>query len=205
MAAAWSNEVNNGRAKVPHTPIACDIWDLCRPEHSPLGTATNGNSIQTEFATPLNRFAQSLPIGCTTIVVAGSPCQQLTFAGRYRGQQGLCGPDSVLFFAVPTVAWILQELRPDTIVHVVLESAASMQAVRRTTIMQALGGPNANEHLRTLDPGAWSAFPRRRHYFMTLPERENIILPARRDAPWEPGWGPIPSAVLYPMMCSREM
>ena len=39
---------------------------------------------------------------------------------------------------------------------------------------------------------------------MTLPERENITLPARRDAPWEPGWGPIPSAVLYPMMCSRD-
>ena len=57
---------------------------------------------------------------------------------------GLCGPDSVLFFAVPTVALILQELRPDTIVHVVLESAASMQAVHRATIMQALGGLNAN-------------------------------------------------------------
>ena len=70
--------------------------------------------------------------------------------------------------------------------------------------MQALGGLNTNEHLRTLDPGAWSAFARRRHYFMTLPERGNINLPTRRDAPWEPGWGPIPSAVLYPMMCSRD-
>ena len=114
--------------------------------------------MQADFVTPLSRFAQSLPTGCTTFIVAGSPCQQFTFAGRYRGQQGLCGPDSVLFFAVPTVAWILQELRPDTIVHVVLESAASMQAVHRTTIMQSLGGLNANEHLRALDSGAWSAF-----------------------------------------------
>ena len=79
-----------------------------------------------------------------------------------------------------------------------------MQTIRRSAIMQALGGFNANEHLRTLDSGAWSAFPGRRHYFMTPPESEDIVLPARRDAPWEPGWGPIPSAALCPMMCSRD-
>ena len=39
---------------------------------------------------------------------------------------------------------------------------------------------------------------------MTLPEGGDITLPTRRGAPWEPGWGPIPSAVLYPMMCSRN-
>ena len=75
--------------------------------------------------------------------------------------------------------------------------------------MQALGELNTNEHLRTFDSGSWGAFPCRRRYFMTLPERGNITLPARRDAPWEPGWGPImcpiPSAILlYPMTCSRD-
>ena len=140
VAALWGNGVHSGRARVAHTPIACDIWDLCRPEHSPLGTAANEATAQTGSATPLSRFARSLPAGCIAIIVAGSPCQQLTFAGRYRGQQGLCGPDSVLFFAVPTVAWILQELRPDIIVHVVLENVASMQHVHRATTMQALGG-----------------------------------------------------------------
>ena len=204
VAAVWNSEVSHGRARVPHTPIACDIWDLCRPEHSPLGATANGNPTQADFITPLSRFAQSVPTGCATIIVAGPPCQQFTFAGRYRGQQGLCGPDLVLFFAVPTVAWILQELRPDTIVHVVLENAASMQAMHRKAIMQALGGLSANEHLRILDSGAWSAFPRRRRFFMTIPGCENIILPARRDAPWEPGWGPIPSPVLYPIICSRD-
>ena len=114
VAAVWSNEVRSRCTGVAHTPIACDISDLCRPEHSPLGTAANEATAQTGSATPLSRFAQSLPAGCITIIVAGSPCQQLTFAGRYRGQQGLCGPDSVLFFAVPTVVWILQVLRLDT-------------------------------------------------------------------------------------------
>ena len=204
VAAVWNNEVSNGRTMVAHTPIASDIWDLCRPENRPLGAHANDTDVQTSPTTPLGRFAQSLPADCITIIVAGSPCQQLTFAGRYRGQQGLCGPDSVLFFAVPTVAWILQELRPDTVVHVVLENAASMHSTHRAAIMQALGGLNTDEHLRTLDSGAWSAFPRRRHYFMTLPDRGDITLPTRRDAPWEPGWGPIPSAVLYPMMCSRD-
>ena len=32
VAAVWSNEVHSGRTSVAHTPIACDIWDLCRPE-----------------------------------------------------------------------------------------------------------------------------------------------------------------------------
>ena len=117
---------------------------------------------------------------------------------------GLCGPDSDLFYAVPTVAWILQELRPNTVVHVVLENAGSMHQSHRTAIMQALGGLNAREHLRTLDSREWSAFPRRRHNFMTLPDRGALVLPARRDAPWEAGWGPIPYAVLCPMMYSRN-
>ena len=204
VAAVWNNEVSNGRTTVAHTSIASDMWDLCRAENRPLGTHANDTDVQTSPTTPLGRFAQSLPAGCITIIVAGSPCQQFTYAGRYRGQQGLCGPDSVLFFAVPTVAWILQELRPDTVVHLVLENAASMHSTHRAAIMQALGGLNTNEHLRTLDSGTWSAFPRRRHYFMTLPDRGDLILPTGRDTPWEPGWGPIPSAVLYPMMCSRD-
>ena len=72
--------------------------------------------------------------------------------------------------------------------------------------MQAPGGLNVSEHLRTLDTGAWSAFPRRRRYFMTLPESEDIdiVPPTKRDVPWEPGWGPIPSAVRSPMLCSRD-
>ena len=156
------------------------------------------------MVTPLSRFAQTLPDGCITIIIAGSPCQQLTYAGRYRGGQGLCGPDSVLFFAVLTVAWILQELGPDINVQVVLENAGSMQSIHRAAIMQALGGLNTNQHLRTLDSGEWSVFPRRRYYFMTLPENGDIDTPPRRAAPWEAGWGPIPAAVLHPMMCSRN-
>ena len=72
-----------------HTSPWPATWDLCRPEHSPLGTTANENPNQADLVTPLSRFAQSLPTGCITIIVAGSPCQQLTFAGRYRGQQGL--------------------------------------------------------------------------------------------------------------------
>ena len=34
VATVWNTEVNQGRTRVPHIPIACDIWDLCRPEHT---------------------------------------------------------------------------------------------------------------------------------------------------------------------------
>ena len=138
------------------------------------------------------------------MIVAGSPFQQLTYAGRHRGKQGLCGPDSVLFFAVPAAAWQLQQIRPDLQVHVTLENASGMQQLHRDAIMQALGGPTAAEHLQTMGSTNWSAFPRRRYCFVTIPDRDPAPNPDRRDNPWDAGWGPIPSAVMGPMMCSRN-
>ena len=65
---------------VAHRRIATDVWNLLRgsPSH-------------------LEVFAQGLPQQTSALLVAGSPCPDLTLASRYRGIQGLCGPASVLF------------------------------------------------------------------------------------------------------------
>ena len=133
---------------VPHRRIAADVWNLFRGSPCPLGL-----------------FAQGLPQQANALLVAGSPCQNLTRAGLHAGEQGLCGPASVLYFSVPTVAWALQTMRPDVTVHVVVENAASMLPVFRDAILETLGGLDCGGHLLTLDAGDWAAMPRRRHFF----------------------------------------
>ena len=154
---------------VPHRRIAADVWNLFRG--SPC---------------PLELFAQGLPQQANALLVAGSPCQNLTRAGLHAGEQGLCGPASVLYFSVPTVAWALQAMRPDVTVHVMVDNAASMLPVFRDAILETLGGLDGGGHLLTLDAGDWAAMPRRRHFFGTIPVGRDAQRPARRPplGPW---------------------
>ena len=101
VEAVWRRQHQLGHTRVPHRAIARDVWDLFRDERFPLGTNAGINEISEASITPLLRFTRPLPERCVVMIVAGPPCQQLTHAGRHRGKQGLCGPDSVLFFAVP--------------------------------------------------------------------------------------------------------
>eukprot|EP00974_Lingulodinium_polyedra_P027115 2616213-Lingulodinium_polyedra.AAC.1 len=55
------------------------------------------------------------PWGALVLLIGGSPCQQLTTAGRRQGRQGLAGRDSVLFYAIPAIARAITELRPDVL------------------------------------------------------------------------------------------
>ena len=38
---------------------------------------------------------------------------------------GLGGPDSKHFFVMPVLAWMVQQVRPDLVVHVMAENAGS--------------------------------------------------------------------------------
>ena len=193
VARAWAQLQRENYTAVPYQYLATDVWDLLRRRpHAP------------QAPPPVVEFAERLPRGTTVIIPAGSPCQQLTYGGRHAGRQGLCGPQSVHFFAVPVTAWMLQQCRPDLFVHVVLENAASMTERHRGVILQALGGLTVSDHLRTLDSLQWCPFPRRRHFFSTMRDSGELPMPAQRPAPWEPGWAPHPQGTLGPMMCSRS-
>eukprot|EP00959_Pyramimonas_sp_CCMP1952_P297888 6231389-Pyramimonas_sp.AAC.1 len=63
------------------------------------------------------------------LIVAGSPCTNLSSAGQFGGLDGLAGPRSVNFFAAP-LAWArARRLRPDFRIVVLVEDfAASAQA-----------------------------------------------------------------------------
>ena len=157
--------------ETPHRRLCGDVWDLLRGR-----------------PTPLEDFLRSLPAGCMLLIVAGPPCIQLTGAGRYRGWQGLCGPDSVHFFAVPVIHWAARRMRADVTCHVIMENAGSMLPFHRDAILEALGGLTVQSNLMVLDSREWSHAPRRRNFIGTLPVEDPGCRPARRPPPWEPGF-----------------
>ena len=129
-----------------------DVWDLYRGDPAPVKV-----------------FADSLTPGCLVLVIAGSPCQQFTWAGPHEGRQGICGEDCHLFFAVPAVTWTLATIRPDIVVHTVVENVASMLPIHRKPILEPMGHLDARTHLATLDTQDWSHTPRRRQFLGTMP------------------------------------
>ncbi len=74
-----------------HRRSAGNVWDLLR------------KSDDTSGQWPLRDFAAGLPPGTLILVIAGSPCQDLTSAGRLQGRRGICGDRSVLIHAVSVV------------------------------------------------------------------------------------------------------
>eukprot|EP00974_Lingulodinium_polyedra_P003294 308249-Lingulodinium_polyedra.AAC.1 len=68
---------------------------------------------------------RDVPQGGLLLIMAGSPCQELTSVGPHGGELGLTGSQSVLYHAVPAIARVASFLRPDIYVHVFAENAAS--------------------------------------------------------------------------------
>eukprot|EP00969_Alexandrium_andersonii_P064243 2829640-Alexandrium_andersonii.AAC.1 len=64
----WRADVTG---EVPSVPLAYDVWGLFR-----------------DGAAPLRRLLEGTPLNSVVLVVAGSPCQDLTYAGSTRGAEG---------------------------------------------------------------------------------------------------------------------
>jgi hypothetical protein len=139
------------RASYDWTPAyvkaASDVWDLVRTD-----------------AAALRQVLDSVPRNALLLIVAGSPCQQLTSAGTLGGSQGLRGQDSILFYAVPTIARLCQDIRPDISVHVLVENAGSTQQRHKHAMLDALGLPHQppGRHIMVKDSIDWTAMTRRR-------------------------------------------
>ena len=124
--------------------------------------------------------------------------------GPERGARGLCGDRSNLALLVPAIAGLLQRLRPDAHVHVLLESTGNMLPLHRRAMCAALGVPD--EHAIRADTRNWSAFRRDRLLISTLePPGPRRWRPLPRAAPWQPGWTPPPQSgdAMPTMMRSR--
>ena len=127
----------------------------------------------------LQELVQMFP-DCKWIIVGGSPCQDLTFAGPWRGLLGLIGPSSRLFFVLLCVISSMQRLVGPAAVRYLVENAASMLQIHLDAFCQLLRIP-ADHHGRYVwDPCDFGfEVTRKRNYFRNFGDVEEIGIPTR--------------------------
>ena len=119
---------------------------------------------------------------CRWFAIAGSPCQDLTPAGPFKGLLGLTGPCSSFFYYVHVILWLLQMNYPIELIRFLLENAGTMLDIHRKAILRALG-LNADlrpDHFR-VDPKHTHGIKRNRFYFRNYQDcaqvPKTIVLP----------------------------
>ena len=125
----------------------------------------------------LKELVQMFP-DCKWIIVGGSPCQDLTFAGPLRGVLGLIGPSSRLFFVLLCVISAMQRLVGPAAVRYLVENAASMLQIHLDAFCRLLGLP-LDQHGRYIwDPCDFGfQIARRRNFFRNFDDTEAIKPP----------------------------
>ena len=113
--------------------------------------------------------------GLKWIIVGGSPCQDLTFAGPYKGLLGLAGPCSRLFFVFLCIIFTVQQLCGPQAVRFLAENAASMLEMHYRAFCRLL-----NIDLTPSDKYLWNPsdfgyqITRRRNFFRNFDDVESI-------------------------------
>ena len=134
------------------------------------------------------RQALALAPDIPYILVAGTPCQELTTIGRQRGTLGLAGPRSIYFYTFHLTLHCLQQALPPHHALYVLENAASMQAEYRQAIQLALGNPSRYPQLRTRGSVQHTPAHRRRYYFTNS---LHTAEPPSDAYPWSDQWASV--------------
>ena len=103
---------------------------------------------------------------CRWFVIAGSPCQDLTPAGPFKGLLGLTGHCSSLFYYVHVILWLVQMNYPLEYIRFLLENAGAMLDIHRKAILRALGlNPDSTPDSFRVDPKNTHGIRRNRFYF----------------------------------------
>ena len=125
-------KTNSGdiRLKGAATIYVKDVWDLVARDSLIL------------------RQAKAMHPTIKWIVVAGSPCQDLTYAGYLNGLLGLTGLRSMLFFIVYLVILHLQKLFGTEAIRYLTENAGSMQIVQTDRKPKGMQRLEQSEHFQ---------------------------------------------------------
>ena len=177
--ASWGRPSPRRGARPPHRFLEHDVWSLLLP--------TGEDPRQGLRIDP---FLHALPEHTVLIVTSGSPCKQVSRASRNRGIDGILGPHSRCFWAVPLLCWYIRHRRPDLSVHLVQEMVDTILPVHLKAMLDTLGVEGATHNLH-LDSGEWAPLPRRRFWIGTFPiptPGDTVRFPRIRN-PWLPGWG----------------
>ena len=182
-----------------------DVWDLLHKDSLIL------------------RQAKAMYPNIRWLLISGSPCQDLTFAGYLNGLLGLTGRRSMLFFVVYVVLRHAQKLFGFESVRYLAENAGSMQAVQGGSNMKAGHPLERSEHFqlflyclglpRQIPTKHWvwdtsSLFGIRRQRVF-LRSHLDTGTPVPNGPPGNEQWGPLlyltnESVVLAPLLRTRE-
>ena len=155
----WKDLASRGLAP-KFSRLGRDVWDPFRAQ------------LQV-----LTSFCFSLPVGAVVFLIGGPPCTNLTRAGHRQGALGLCGRESVHFYAFPIYSWFIQFMRPDVCVLGYVENAHNMLRHWSETICKALGVPCDTRHGHFTNPMEWTAMARKRWVFSTYPHARRLVPP----------------------------
>lgn len=127
---------------------------------------------------------------CRWFVIAGSPCQDLTIAGPFKGLLGLTGQCSHLFYYVHIVLWFLQTNYPVDLIRFLIGNAGTMLELHRRAILVALGlqEDTAVDCLR-FDPKQTHGIKRNRFFFRNYAD-QSVVVDTKKLHP-EDGFGPL--------------
>ena len=124
--------------------------------------------------------AVAIAPGIKWIVVGGSPCQDLTFAGAFRGVLGLVGKNSRLFFTLLGVIRAMQDLVSKKNVRFLIENAGSMIDLHYQAFCALLGIPSEPRSDYVWDPAEHGyGVTRKRNFFRGHKDRQPIQNPQK--------------------------
>ena len=116
--------------------------------------------------------------GLKWIITGGSPCQDLTFAGPYKGLLGLAGPCSRLFFVFLCIIFTVQQLCGPQAVRFLAENAASMLEMHYRAFCKLLNIDPMPPDKYLWNPSDFGyQITRRRNFFRNFDDVESIPSP----------------------------
>ena len=116
--------------------------------------------------------------GLKWIIVGGSPCQDLTFAGPHKGLLGLAGPCSRLFFVFLCIIFTVQQLCGPQAVRFLAENAASMLEMHYRAFCKLLNIDPMPPDKYLWNPSNFGyQVTRRRNFFRNFDDVESIPSP----------------------------
>ena len=109
------------------------------------------------------------------LIVSGSPCQDLTYAGRYKGLLGLTGKRSVFFLVTQHTIWWLTYKFGKERVRFLCENAGSMQEKHKSFFLWSLGLPTNTDKKKLIwDPSSVFPVKRTRYFFRNIDTQAEI-------------------------------
>ena len=130
---------------------------------------------------------------CHVFVIGGSPCTDLTYAGQEHGRLGICGPESVFFFTMHLVLYLLGTVLPKTHIRFLIENAGSMHYDHFTFIRACLGLTHITRDKMTWCTSKISPAKRLRLFFQNNIHHDTVDAQVwcQEDLHWPADWKPL--------------